>query len=191
MIIEIKPGKFNYKSFLYGFLLGNSVTFNNENKFLLVIEDKHQSYMRHIQQKFSSLGYLKHFIILKQLKKGKLNKVMQLHTDINYRELFSKGYLDIHKNKLPIDFFYFFNEEALCYWLMTEAKIKNKNLYVNMKNFNNKEIKSFILFLEKKFNLEKINLTNNWLEFNSNNIKKIYTITKPYIFSSMKFKFLT
>ena len=127
----------------------------------------------------------------KQLKKGKLNKVMQLHTDINYRELFSKGYLDIHKNKLPIDFFYFFNEEALCYWLMTEAKIKNKNLYVNMKNFNNKEIKSFILFLEKKFNLEKINLTNNWLEFNSNNIKKIYTITKPYIFSSMKFKFLT
>ena len=74
---------------------------------------------------------------------------------------------------------------------MTEAKIKNKNLYVNMKNFNNKEIKSFILFLEKKFNLEKINLTNNWLEFNSNNIKKIYTITKPYIFSYMKFKFLT
>lgn len=33
MIIEIKPGKFNYKSFLYGFLLGNSVTFNNENNF--------------------------------------------------------------------------------------------------------------------------------------------------------------
>ena len=62
---------------------------------------------------------------------------------------------------------------------------------IDMKNFNNKEIKSFILFLEKKFNLEKINLTNNWLEFNSNNIKKIYNITKPYIIPSMKFKFLS
>ena len=59
-----------------------------------------------------------------------------------------------------------------------------------MKNFKDKEIKFFIQILENKFNLHQINLNNNWLEFNSNNIKKIYNITKPYIINSMKFKFL-
>ena len=60
-----------------------------------------------------------------------------------------------------------------------------------MKNFNDKDIKFFIQFLENKFNLHQINLNNYWLEFNSNNIKKIYNITTPYIIPSMKFKFLS
>lgn len=74
---------------------------------------------------------------------------------------------------------------------MTEGKIRDKKLSVNMTQFHYKEIKFFKEFLENKFNLDPINLNNNWLEFNTNNIKKIYSITKPYIFSSMKFKFIT
>ena len=73
---------------------------------------------------------------------------------------------------------------------MSEGKISNKKLYVNMKQFSDKDIKFLIEFLENKFKLDKINLINNYLEFNCNNIKKIYDITKIYIFPSMKFKFL-
>ena len=87
--------------------------------------------------------------------------------------------------------FNYFNEESLAYWLMTEGKISKRKLYVNMKQFNNKDIKIMKQFLENKFKLDQINLNNNCLEFNCNNIKKIYDITKPYIFPSMKFKFIT
>ena len=85
----------------------------------------------------------------------------------------------------------YFNEESLAYWLMTDGKISQNKLFVNMKNFNDKDIKFFIQFLENKFKLNQMNLNNYWLEFNSNNIKKIYNITKPYIIPSMKFKFLS
>jgi len=74
---------------------------------------------------------------------------------------------------------------------MTEGKISNSKLYVNMKQFNEKDIKFMIQFLENKFRLDKINLINYYLEFNCNNITKIYDITKPYILPSMKFKFIT
>ena len=74
---------------------------------------------------------------------------------------------------------------------MTEGLIKNKNLYVNIKQFNNTDIKFLIAFLENRFNLDKVNLINNLLEFNSNNILKINNIIKPYIIPSMKFKFLS
>ena len=60
-----------------------------------------------------------------------------------------------------------------------------------MKGFNDKNIQYFITFLENKFNLDQIKLNNHWLEFNSNNIKKIYNIIKPYVVLSMKFKFIT
>jgi hypothetical protein len=73
---------------------------------------------------------------------------------------------------------------------MTEGKIKNNKLYLNMKQFSDKDIKFMIQFLENKFKLDQINLNNFYLEFNSYNIKKIYNITKPYIFPSMKFKFI-
>lgn len=118
---------------------------------------------------------------------------MQLHTynNNNYLELYNKWYLDKQNKNIPNDINHYFNAESLAYWLMTEGKISNKKLFVNMQKFNEKDIKFFIQFLENKFNLHQINLNNYWLEFNSNNIKKIYNITKPYIFSSMKFKFLT
>ena len=74
---------------------------------------------------------------------------------------------------------------------MTEGQIRDKKLYVNMKEFSDKEIQYFITFLENQFKLDKINLIINNLEFNSNNIKQIYSLTKPYISSSMKFKFMT
>ena len=83
-----------------------------------------------------------------------------------------------------------FNEESLAIWLMTEGKISNKNLYVNIKNFYATDIKFLIQFLEQKFKLNGIIFNNNCLEFNSNNIKKIYNITKRYIHPSMKFKFI-
>lgn len=73
---------------------------------------------------------------------------------------------------------------------MTEGKIKNRKLSVNMNKFKKKEIIIFKQQLETKFQLDQIILNNNWLEFNFNNIKKIYILTKPYIFSSMKFKFI-
>ncbi len=71
---------------------------------------------------------------------------------------------------------------------MTEGKIKNRKLSVNMNKFKKKEIIIFKQQLETKFQLDQIILNNNWLEFN--NIKKIYILTKPYILSSMKFKFI-
>jgi hypothetical protein len=73
---------------------------------------------------------------------------------------------------------------------MTDGKIKNRKLSVNMNKFNKKEIIIFKQQLETKFQLDQIILNNNWLEFNFNNIKKIYILTKPYILSSMKFKFI-
>jgi hypothetical protein len=73
---------------------------------------------------------------------------------------------------------------------MTEGKIKNRKLSVNMNKFLKKEIIIFKQQLETKFQLDQIILNNNWLEFNFNNIKKIYILTKPYILSSMKFKFI-
>jgi LAGLIDADG DNA endonuclease family/LAGLIDADG endonuclease len=187
----------NYLNLIYGLLLGKSFIFNNnEIKLIIEIEGKHLSYIMDIHTKISSLGYCADkmpLIKTKILKKGNLSKVMQLHTynNNNYLELYNKWYLDKHNKTIPNDINHYFNAESLAYWLMTEGKISNKKLFVNMQKFNEKDIKIFIQFLENKFNLHQINLNNYWLEFNSNNIKKIYNITKPYIFSSMKFKFLT
>ena len=74
---------------------------------------------------------------------------------------------------------------------MTEGKIKNKNLYVNVGEFSDKDINILIKFLENKFKLEKINLINNNLGLNANNINIIKCIIKPYVIPSMKFKFIT
>lgn len=93
--------------------------------------------------------------------------------------------------KLPNDFTTYFNEESLAYWLMTEGQIKNKSLYVNINDFNAQDIQYLIKILEGKFKLENIKLNNNYLKFNSNNIKKIYCIIKPYLVPSMKFKFIS
>ena len=198
LILTIPSLNKNYLYLIYGLLLGNSYILNNNNeiKLIIEIEGKHMSYMTHIHSKISSLSYCKNKMPLIKsqiMQKGNLKKVMLLKTynNNNYLELYKKWYLDKHKKNIPNDIYNYFNEESLCYWLMTEGKISNKNLFVNMKKFNDKDINFFIQFLENKFNLHQINLKNNWLEFNSNNIKKIYNITKPYIFSSMKFKFLT
>lgn len=145
------------------------------------------------------------------VKKGKLIKVMKLtlpwnsHNNKYYFELYKQWYKlsfsDIHNKtntgkvykNIPVeeDLINYFNEESLAYWLMTDGKISQNSLFVNMTKFKDKEIKFFIQFLENKFNLNKIYLNNYWLEFNANNINKIYNITKPYICSSMKFKFIT
>lgn len=204
----------NYLSLIYGFLLGESYIFKNpsysskkgaairregvckEIKLIIKIEGKHISYMRDIHTKISNLGYCEQKfpkIIRKLRKKGKLNKLMLLHTynNNNYLELYNKWYVDkLHKN-IPYDIGSHFNEESLAYLLMTEGKIKNRKLYLNMTQFNNRDIKIIKQFLEKKFKLDQINLNNNCLEFNANNILKIYNITKPYILPSMKFKFIT
>ena len=74
---------------------------------------------------------------------------------------------------------------------MTEGKIKNKNQYVNVGEFSDKDINILIKFLENKFKLEKINLINNNLGLNANNINIIKCIIKPYVIPSMKFKFIT
>ena len=44
---------------------------------------------------------------------------------------------------------------------MTEGKIKNNKLYVNMNKFYNKDILNFKLMLENKFNLDQIYFNNN------------------------------
>jgi hypothetical protein len=186
-----------YLNILYGLLLGNSFIINNnkEIKLIIKIEGKHISYMKDIHKKISDLGYCESkfpVISTKLEKKGKLTKIMLLHTyNINnYLELYNNWYNDKIKI-IPNNFYFYFNEVSLAYWLMTEGKISNKNLYVNMTQFSDKDIKFVIQFLENKFRLDKINLINNYLEFNCNNIKKIYDIIKPYISPSMKFKFLT
>ena len=191
--------KNNYLNILYGLLLGKSfmVQNNKEIKLILKIEGKHISYMKDIHKKISNLGYCdKNFpkLITQLGKKGKLTKLMILNT-LNYNylweELYHKWYLNKLSKNIPMDLKEFFNEESLCYWLMTEGQIRDKKLYVNMKEFSDIEIQYFITFLENQFKLDKINLIINNLEFNSNNIKQIYSLTKPYISSSMKFKFMT
>ena len=44
---------------------------------------------------------------------------------------------------------------------MSEGKIKNNKLYVNMTKFNCQENIKFKLFLENKFHLDPIHLKNN------------------------------
>lgn len=187
-----------YLNILYGLLLGQTYILYAINylQIIVKIEGKHTSYMQNIQTKLSELGYCSSRlppILHKLVKKGKLTKFMLLHTypSNNYLELYNKWYVDNLIKIIPTDLNHYFNEISLAYWLMTEGKIRNKNLYVNISQFSDKDKKSLILFLETKFTLEKINLTNNYLEFNCNNIKKIYDIIKPYIFPSMKFKFIT
>jgi hypothetical protein len=189
-----------YLNILYGLLLGDSFIINNNNnkeiKLIIKIEGKHITYMIDIYKKISELGYCENKlpkIITKLEKKGKLNKLMLLHTysTDNYLELYNKWYVDNFFKTIPKDLFYLFNEVSLAYWLMSEGKIRNRKLYVNMIQFSDKDIKFLIQFLENKFRFDKINLINNYLEFNCNNINKIYDITKPYIFPSMKFKFIT
>lgn len=186
-----------YLNILYGLLLGDSFIINNFNviNIFIKIEGKHIYYMKDIHKKISELGYCETKfpeIKLQLVKKGKLHKIMLLQTynTKNNIELYNKWYVDKCKI-IPKDLFIFFNEVSLAYWLMTEGKIRTNKLYVNMKQYTDKDIKFLIQTLETKFNLEKINLKNNYLEFNINNINKIYDITKPYIFPSMKFKFIT
>ncbi len=186
-----------YLNIIYGLLLGDSYILkkNKEIKLIIKIEGKHIIYMRDVHKKISNLGYCEQNLpklITKLRKKGKLNTLMLLHTynNNNYLELYNKWYVDKLNKNIPDDIFSYFNEESLAYLLMTEGQIKNRKLYLNMTQFNNKDIKVMKLFLENRFKLDQINLNNNYLEFNSNNILKIYNITKPYVFPSMKFKFL-
>jgi hypothetical protein len=86
-----------YLNILYGLLLGESFILNNnkEIKLIIKIEGKHISYMKNIHKKISELGYCepKLPVIIKKLgKKGKLNKLMLLHTynTNNYLELYNK-----------------------------------------------------------------------------------------------------
>ena len=154
---------------------------NNKVKLIIVIVGKHESYMTHVKNKITSLGYCDKVTIKTQiLKKGNLNKIMKLYTidNNNYLELFNKWYSDKFNKNIPLDIDNYFNEESLAYWLMTEGKINNNKLSVNMRKFNDSDIFKFIQFLENKFNLDKININNYWLEFNSNNIQKIYNIIK-------------
>ena len=187
----------SFINLIYGFLLGNSFIFKNskEIKLIIKIEGKHISFMKFIFKQIYNLGYCEQDfpkIITKLCKKGKLNKIMTLQTynNYNYLNLFNKWYIDGYNKNIPKDLVKFFNEESLAIWLMTEGKISNKNLYVNIKNFYATDIKFLIQFLEQKFKLKGIIFNNNCLEFNSNNIKKIYNITKRYIHPSMKFKFI-
>ena len=87
---------------------------------------------------------------------------MVLHTYNNndYLNLYNKWYLDKNKKIIPYDFEFYFNEESLAFWLMTEGSISNKNLYVNIKQFNSTDIKFLKSFLENRFKLEKINTYN-------------------------------
>lgn len=186
-----------YLNLLYGFLLGKTFILRTKKEIKLVIkiEDKHISYMKFIHKKFYNLGLCSQNlpkINTKLVKKGKLRKIMVLHTYNNndYLNLYNKWYLDKNKKIIPYDFEFYFNEESLAFWLMTEGSISNKNLYVNIKQFNSTDIKFLISFLENRFKLEKINLINDLLEFNSDNILKINKIIKPYIFPSMQFKFM-
>ena len=188
----------NYLHLIYGLLLGESfiINTNKETKLIIKIEGKHISYMTDIHKKILSLGYCDKKlpkIITKLGEKGKLNKLMLLQTykNNNYLELYNKWYIDKLNKNIPNDMFNYFNEESLAYWLMTEGKISKRKLYVNMKQFNNKDVKIMKQFLENKFKLDQINLNNNCLEFNCNNIKKIHEIIKPYILPSIKFKFIT
>lgn len=198
LIIMNTVMKNNYLNLIYGLLLGGSFILkkNKEIKLIIKIEGKHISYMKDIHKKISNLGYCEQNLpkIKSKLgKKGKLNKLMLLHTYNNniYLDLFNKWYVDNFNKNIPNDFFIYFNEESLAYWLMTEGKISNRKLYVNMKQFKNREIKFIKEFLENKYKLNQIYLNNNCLEFNYNNISKIYNITKLYILPSMKFKFIT
>jgi hypothetical protein len=86
-----------YLNIIYGLLLGESLLLNsNKNiKLLIKIEGKHISYMKNIHNKISELGYCDPKlpeIIRKLGKKGKLNKLMLLHTyNTNYYlELYNK-----------------------------------------------------------------------------------------------------
>ena len=119
------------------------------------------------------------------------NKLLHTYYNNNYLDLYNNWYLDKKNKNIPKDIINYFNEESLAVWLMTDGKISKNNLYVNMTKYKDKDIIFFKKFLENKFNLHQINLNNNWLEFNSYNINKIYNITKPYVFPSMKFKFLS
>lgn len=181
----------------YGFLLGKTFIFRNKKEIKLVIkiEDNHISYMKFIHKNFYNLGLCAQNlpkINTKLVKKGKLKKIMVLHTYNNndYLYLYNKWYLNKFNKIIPYDFEFYFNEISLAFWLMTEGSIRDKNLYVNIKQFNDTDIKFLISFLENRFNLEKINQINELLEFNSDNILKINNIIKPYIFPSMQFKFM-
>lgn len=189
-----------YLNILYGLLLGQTYILKNnkEIKLIIKIEGKHISYMKNIHKKISELGYCESKLPLieqKLVKKGKLIKLMLLdtYTTNNSLELYNKWYDNKFVKIIPNDFYFYFNEISLAYWLMTEGKIRNNKLSVNMSQFSSKEKQIIIELLENKFNLEKINLINNYFEFNCNNIKKISDITKPYVYHypSMKFKFIT
>jgi transcriptional regulator of heat shock response len=116
--------------------------------------------------------------------------LLHTYTNNNYLELYNKWYVDKINKNIPNDIIRFFNEESLAYLVMSEGKIKNRKLSLNMNQYSNRDIKIFKELLENKFKLDQVNLKNNYLEFNTKNICKIYKLTKPYILPSMKFKFL-
>lgn len=86
-----------YLNLIYGLLLGESFIFKNnkEIKLIIKIEGKHLSYMKDIHKLISNLGYCEKIfpkLITKLGKKGKLNKLMLLHTYNNkiYLDLYNK-----------------------------------------------------------------------------------------------------
>jgi LAGLIDADG DNA endonuclease family len=90
-----------YLNLIYGLLLGESFMApeggknNKEIKLIIKIEGKHISYMKEIHKLISNLGYCEKNlpkIITKLGKKGKLKKLMLLHTynNIIYLDLYNK-----------------------------------------------------------------------------------------------------
>ena len=97
----------------------------------------------------------------------------------------------IKKLSLNKTFMQYIKPLTLAIWISDDGTWTGEVVRIATNAFSLKEIQFLVHILENKFKLDKINLNNYWLEFNLNNINKIYNITKPYIFSSMKFKFIT
>jgi hypothetical protein len=112
----------NFLSFIYGLLLGESFMVNNnkEIKLIIKIESKHISYMINIHKYLSNLGYCEQKppkIITQLRQKGKLHKLMLLHTYSNnhYLELYNKWYVDKNHKNISKDICCYFNDVSLAY----------------------------------------------------------------------------
>lgn len=181
-------------SILYGSLLGNNNAEKKDNKtrFIFYFKGAHKDYIYYLYNIISNLGYCSmNKPKLKTIldKGGKLKKVIRFNTWYlsQFNWIYDNWYINNNKI-LPKNIDQYLTPLTLAIWIMDNS-IKNKNgLKINMNHFTYNECKILQNILINKYNIEII-IMINYIFIPNQSISLLYSIIKPYIISSMKFKF--
>lgn len=193
------PLQLDFISIIYGSLLGDGHGEKrySRTRFTFYQENSHEEYLIYLHNLIAQFGYCNSNVPKLQTRlgtKGKIRKIIRFST-WSY-DKFNIIYNDWYINKkkvLPSNIEYYLTPLALAIWIMNDGGKINNGLKIATNNFTYDEQIILKNILINKYDLYvSIQNAGNkqfMLYISPISMKKLYNIVKPYIISSMKYKF--